>query len=160
MLFTLLLIIHVLTVIIWIGGLAFVTIIIFPSLYKIEDILQKALSFQRVEHRFAKLARYYVAVVGISGLALAYLTGWHRILFTRQGLFLTIMFVMWVIWTVMLFGLEPFIIKKMLERMVKGAIPNANDIFKRLNAFHWVMLTLSLAAAASGILFAHGYGAR
>ncbi|MBI5042897.1 MAG: hypothetical protein HZC10_03525 [Nitrospirae bacterium] len=160
MLFIGLLIVHVLTVILWFGGLAFVTIIIFPSLYKIEDIIQKSLSFQRVEHRFAKLARYYAATVGISGLAMAYMTGWHMILFTRQGLFLTIMFMIWVMWVVMLFGLEPFIIKKMLERMIKGEIPDVNLIFKRLNKMHWVLLSVSLIAAASGILFAHGYGAR
>lgn len=159
MLFTGLLIIHVLTVILWFGGLAFVTIIIFPSLYKIEDIIQKAMSFQRVEHRFAKLARYYAATVGITGLTMAFITGKHLMLFTEHGIFLTIMFMIWVMWIVMLFGLEPFIIKKMLERMVKGEVPDVNAIFKRLNAMHWVLLTVSLIAAASGILSSRGYGA-
>jgi hypothetical protein len=90
---------------------------------------------------------------------MAFITGKHLMLFTRHGLFLTIMFMIWVMWVVMLFGLEPFIIKKMLERMVKGQVPDVNAIFKRLNAMHWVLLTVSLFAAASGILSARGYGA-
>ena len=47
----------------------------------------------------------------------------------------------------------------MLERMVKGEVPDVNAIFKRLNAMHWVLLTVSLIAAASGILSSRGYGA-
>jgi uncharacterized membrane protein len=57
MFLTILLIIHVMGVIIWIGGVAFVTTVIFPLMYQTEGSLEKALLFQRVEHRFAGMVR-------------------------------------------------------------------------------------------------------
>ena len=157
MIFTVMLIIHVLAVILWIGGLAFVTILIFPSLYKMQEALQKVLFFQRIEHRFAPLARIYSATVGITGIVMLVHTGWYKLLFTGEGLFLTIMFLIWVFWIVMLFGLEPLVIKKMLESMAKsGDKMEIDSVFKRMNVMHWVLLFVSMVAAASGIMFAHG----
>lgn len=157
MLFTVMLIIHVLAVILWIGGLAFVTILIFPSLYKMQEALQKVLFFQRIEHRFAPLARIYSATVGITGIVMLVHTGWYKLLFTREGLFLTIMFLIWVMWIVMLFGLEPLVIKRMLARMAKsGEKMEIDSVFKRMNVMQWVLLFVSMVAAACGIMFAHG----
>ena len=157
MFFVVMLVLHVLAVIFWIGGLAFVTILIFPSLYKMPEALQKVLFFQRIEHRFAPLARLYSAVVGITGIIMVVYTGWYRLLFTKEGFFLTLMFLIWVMWTVMLFGLEPLVIKKMLDSMAKGEGKlDIDTVFKRMNVLHWVLLMLSMAAAASGVLFAHG----
>ena len=157
MLFTGMLIIHVLAVILWIGGLAFVTILIFPSLYKMQEALQKVLFFQRIEHRFAPLARIYSATVGITGIVMLIHTGWYTLLFTREGIFLAIMFLIWVFWMIMLFGLEPLVIKKMLESMAKsGEKMEIDTVFKRMNVMHWVLLFASMVAAACGIMFAHG----
>lgn len=55
----LLIAIHVVTVVLWIGGVAFVTIIIFPMLLRMEDSFEKVMLFQRVENKFAKQARIY-----------------------------------------------------------------------------------------------------
>ena len=77
------------------------------------------MTFQRIEHRFAKIARWFALITGLSGIAMLIITGWHRVLFTSGGLPLTFMAIVWVFWMVMLFGVEPLIIKKMLERMAK-----------------------------------------
>ncbi len=152
------LIVHVLTVIIWIGGLAFVTMLIFPSMYRMTETLQKVLFFQRIEHRFAPLARIYAAITGLSGFGMLFYSGRHSLLFTRAGLFLTIMIIIWVLWVVMLFGLEPIIIRKMLDRMMKGDKKlDVDAVFKRMNLMHWILLAVSLTAAGSGIMFARGY---
>lgn len=155
--FMLMHIIHLLTVIIWIGGLAFVTIIILPMAINTKDSLQKVLTFQRVEHRFAKLARIYNVVTGVSGFIMLYLSGWHKMLFTRQGIPLTFMTMTWVFWFVMLWGLEPIVIKKMLDKMLKsGEKMDIDGVFLKMNRLHWFMVALSLAAAAAGALTAHG----
>lgn len=155
--FMLMHIIHLLTVIIWIGGLAFVTIIILPMAINTKDSLQKVLTFQRVEHRFAKLARIYNVVTGVSGFVMLYLSGWHKMLFTRQGIPLTFMTLTWVFWFVMLWGLEPIVIKKMLDKMLKsGEKMDIDGVFLKMNRLHWFMVALSLAAAAAGALTAHG----
>lgn len=157
MFFYLMHIVHVLTVILWIGGLAFVTSIVLPMAIKTPDALQKVLLFQRVEHRFAGLARIYVVITGVSGFAMIFTTDWYRLLFTMAGLALTVMTLIWVFWFVMLFGLEPLIIRKMLENMAKGGTKLEIDaVFKRLNAVHWVMVFISLVAAAAGVFVAHG----
>ncbi len=157
MLFYLMHIIHVLTVILWIGGLAFVTVIVLPMAIKTPDALQKVLLFQRIEHRFASLARIYNVVTGASGFVMLFTTGWYRMLFTKSGIPLTFMTLVWVFWFVMLFGLEPIIIRKMLAQMAAGGAKlDIDAIFKRLNIMHWGMVAISLAAATAGVLVAHG----
>lgn len=150
-------VIHILTVILWIGGLAFVTMIVLPMAIKTPDALQKALLFQRVEHRFANMARVYNLITGISGFIMMFQMGWHNLLFTRQGIPLTFMTLIWVFWFVMLFGLEPFVIKKMLANMMSpGKNVDIDAIFIRMNRLHWFMVAISLAASVAGVLTAHG----
>ncbi len=151
-------IIHLLTVIIWIGGLGFITIIVLPMLIKWDDPLQKAITFQSIEHRFAPAARVYNVITGLTGFVMVYLTGWHRLYLTTKGIPLLIMTLIWFLWFVMLFGLEPLVVKKMLDRMAKSGVKmEIETIFDRMNRMHWVLLMLSLAATTAGIIFAHGY---
>ena len=162
MLYPFLHIVHLVTVILWIGGLAFITILILPMIVKMPDALQKALLFQRIEHRFAPLARYFAAVVGITGFTMFFTRGLGDTLLTREGHSLLFMIAVWSFWVVMLFGLEPLIIKKLLDNMAseggnKGKKPDIDAVFSRMKRLHWVLLTLSLAAAASGAIFAHGF---
>src|SRR5512143_3466537 len=69
---TILLIIHVICVIIWRGGVSFVTTVIFPMMYQTEGSLEKALLFQRVEHRFAAMVKWLIGIVGVTGFWLLY----------------------------------------------------------------------------------------
>lgn len=158
MLFSVMHIIHLLTVIIWIGGLAFITMLVIPLLIRMQDPLQKVLFFQSIEHRFAPRARVYNLIVGLSGIVMILLTGWYRLLFIRQGLPLLFMVIVWLLWFVMLFGLEPLVVKKMLDSMAKrGDKMEIETIFGRLNRMHWVLLLISLVASVAGMVFAHGY---
>ena len=158
MLFTLIHIIHLLTVIIWIGGLSFITIIVIPMLIRWDDPLQKAITFQSIEHRFAPIARIYNIITGVTGFVMVYLTGWYKLYHTAKGLPLLIMTLIWLVWFVMLFGLEPLIVKKMLDRMIKSGVKmEIEAVFARMNRMHWVLLTISLVASVAGIVFAHGY---
>lgn len=157
MLFLLMHIIHLLTVIIWIGGLVFVTGIVLPMAIKTPDALQKVLTFQRIEHRFAPLAKVYNIITGISGFVMVYLMGWHKLYFTKAGIPLTFMTAVWVFWFVMLIGLEPIVIKKMLNKMMQeGSKMDIDAVFGKLKKLHWVMVAISLAASAAGAIVAHG----
>lgn len=159
MLFSIMHILHILTVVAWIGGLAFITTLILPVLLKMSNPLEKVLFFQRIEHRFAPLARVYVAVVGISGFTMFFVMGLQSVLFTREGFFLLFMIAVWVFWVVMLFGVEPLVVKRMLDNLSKqkGEGLEIEDVFRRMNVMHRVLLAVSLAAAASGAIFAHGH---
>ncbi len=158
MFFSILHIIHIITVVVWIGGLSFITLLILPLIIDMDDPLQKALLFQRIEHKFAPMARIYNIIVGISGFVMVYLTGWYKLYPTYKGLPLLIMTLIWVMWFIMLFGLEPVIIRKMLDRMVKrNEKMEIENIFRLMNRMHFILLLLSFIAIIAGVAFGHSY---
>ncbi len=152
MFLTILLIIHVMGVIIWIGGVAFVTTVIFPLMYQTEGSLEKALLFQRVEHRFAGMVRWLIAVVGITGFWLLYAKYGFGILAQRQGIGILIMIFAWTIYTVILLS-ERKIFSKIFANPEKIDMNNA---LKIINGMHWVLLIISISAVAGGVWFGHG----
>src|SRR5512143_2720577 len=144
--------IHVLGVVVWIGGVAFVTIIVFPMLLRMEGSLEKMLLFQGVEHRFAKIAKISVAAVGITGAWMLQITGEWRTLFSAGGIGPTLMLIVWIFYLlVLLFEARLF---KVLFR--GEAQQDTSRVFFRLSAFHWVVLGLSLLAIGVGVWAGHG----
>ncbi len=144
--------IHVTTVVLWIGGVSFVTIIIFPMLLGMEDSFEKVLLFQRMENRFAWQARIYAWTAGITGGLLLYLTGEYRELFTMNALGPTVMLIVWLLYTIVL-TFEKKIFGVLFSQ--PGKLDSAK-IFARLNAFHWIILGLSLLAVFIGVWTGHG----
>ncbi len=158
MLFHAMHIIHLITVILWIGGLSFITTMIFPIIIRTQDPLAKVLLFRKIEHRFARTARVYNLITGASGIIMVLLMGWQSLYLKRAGLPLLIMSLIWVLWFVMLFGLEPLLIRKMLERMMKNSEKMDIDaVFSRMNRMHWFLMILSFVAVTGGAVFAHGF---
>ena len=144
--------IHVLGVVVWIGGVAFVTIIVFPMLLRMEGSLEKMLLFQGIEHRFAKIAKIWVAVVGITGAWMLQITGEWKTLFSAAGIGPTLMLIVWTFYLlVLLFEARLF---KVLFR--GEAQQDTSRVFFRLSAFHWVVLSLSLLAIGVGVWAGHG----
>ena len=144
--------IHVLGVVVWIGGVAFVTIIVFPMLLRMEGSLEKILLFQGIEHRFAKIAKISVAVVGITGAWMLQITGEWKTLFSAGGIGPTLMLIVWTFYLlVLLFEARLF---KVLFR--GEAQQDTSRVFFSLSAFHWVVLGLSLLAIGVGVWAGHG----
>jgi uncharacterized membrane protein len=152
MLFPLLITIHVLGVVLWIGGVAFVTLIIFPLITKMEGSLEQVLFFQRVEHRFGKIAKLCVLIVGLTGVWLLYLTGQWRQLFTFQGIGPTVMLLVWGFYVLVL------LFEKWLFQVIfsKQKQQDTKKVFHQLTVFHWVVLVLSLLATGIGVWTGHG----
>jgi uncharacterized membrane protein len=98
MFLTILLIIHVMGVIIWIGGVAFVTTVIFPLMYQTGESLEKGLLFQRVEHRFASMVRWLISIVGITGFWLLYAEYGFGVLAQKHGFGILIMIFAWALY--------------------------------------------------------------
>jgi len=152
MLIPLLIAVHVLGVVIWIGGVAFVTMTVFPMILRMESSLEKVMFFQGVEHRFAKIAKLSVAIVGLTGAWLLYLTGEWKILFKLSGVGPTLMLIVWAFYVlVLLFE------GRLFKAIFKGeAQQDTAKIFVAMSIFHWVVLGLSLLAVAVGVWAAHG----
>jgi len=139
------LIIHVLSVVVWIGGVAFVTLVTFPMILREEKSLEQVMMFQGVEHRFAKIAKLMVILAGLSGLYLLYEKG------LSPGVW--IMIVVWTFYAALLFGLEKLIFKKIFSKPTDKL--DTRKVFNILQGFHWVVLTLSALAIAAGIWTGH-----
>ena len=72
-------IIHVLSVVLWIGGVAFVTTVLFPSVRRSESPEARLAAFLRFEGPFSWQARGSGALAGASGRYLTWrLDAWDR----------------------------------------------------------------------------------
>ena len=146
MLYVIALIIHVFSVVIWIGGVAFVTMITFPMIRRSENSLEQVLMFQGVEHRFSKVAKVMIVFAGLSGLLLVREKGFSFGVWLMMGL--------WTVYASLIFYLERLIFKKLFFRPSEKEL-DAKKVFFALQVFHWIILTLSFTAIAAGIWTAH-----
>ena len=146
MLYVLALIVHIIAIIIWIGGVSFVTMITFPMIQRINSSLDQVLMFQGIEHRFAKIAKVMIVLIGLSGLILIY----ER----RLSIGVWVMIAVWAFYALLIFGLEKIIFNKLFAKP-SGEEFDMKKVFFTMQTFHWVVLTLSFFAVAAGILTAH-----
>ncbi|MBI4698065.1 MAG: hypothetical protein HY758_03940 [Nitrospirae bacterium] len=146
MLYPIALTVHIISIIIWIGGVSFVTMITFPMIQRSNSSLEQVMMFQGTEHRFGKIAKLMVILAGMSGL----------LLITEKGLSFGawVMIAVWTFYASLLFGLEKIIFKKIFTKP-SGEELDTKKIFSILQAFHWVILALSYFAVAAGIWTAH-----
>ncbi len=152
MFLTTLLIIHVICVIVWIGGVTFVTTVVFPMMYRTEGSLEKALLFQGVEHRFARIVKWVIAITGATGLWILAAKYGFGILARPRGLGIVIMLFAWALYTTVLLS-ERKIFAKIFADPEKI---DMNKALKAINLMHWLLLTVSYSAVAAGIWFGHG----
>jgi len=143
--------IHVVTILLWIGGVAFVTVIIFPLIQKMESSFEQVLMFQRIEHRFARHVRWYLAISGATGFWLLSTEHSFGYLLTREGLGSAIMLFAWVFYLSVL-TFEKSVFAKLFA---KPGEFDAKKVFRGLGIFHWVILGLSLLAVFVGVWQGH-----
>ena len=73
--------IHVVSVVMWIGGVYFVTMVLIPKFRNENDLHIRLEQFEAVERRFALQAKFITVVAGLSGFYMVhYLNGWERYL--------------------------------------------------------------------------------
>ena len=142
---------HVLSVVIWIGGVAFVTAIVFPVLGRMEDSIAKVSFFIGFEKRFQLLAKILVIIVGATVILLFLQRGAFASLTGDATALLGYKFFIWLFYLVLLFGAE----KRLMATLVSPKM-TLEKAFKRMSVFHWVVLILSLIAIVSGIRLVRG----
>lgn len=138
-------VLHVLAIVVWIGGIAAVTTVMFPAMRRIDSNEQKVWLFQQIERRFRPQARVAWLIVGLSGVYMVgSLDAWAR--FTNiHYWWMHAMVALWVIFGLMLFVIEPLVVGPRLERTLRSAPVGA---LRRIEAMHWVLLGLSLFVIA------------
>ncbi len=142
--------IHVLSVVIWIGGVYFVTFVVLPVLKRTEDAVGR---FEALEIQFTKHARIVVTLAGLSGFYMLYQLDswvWYQ---SADYWWLHAMTVLWLIFTFVLFVAEPFFLHAWFFRQAEVAPERTLAIACR---FHQVMTLLSLITIAAAIYGVHG----
>lgn len=152
--FTLARVIHVLAVVLWIGGVAMVTTVIIPAVKRMKSKEDKIDTFEKIEGRFSIQAKITTLLTAITGFYMVYeLDAWGRYLDPKYW-WITAMTIVWVLFTVVLFILEPYLLNKLYK---KYAEKDPDATFSFIQKFHWVLLTLSMVTIAGAIAGSHGW---
>jgi uncharacterized membrane protein len=146
--------VHVLAIVLWIGGVAMVTTVLLPTLRRSEAPDRRFARFHALEARFASQARWTTALAGASGFYMTWrLDAWDR--FAGAGAWwMHAMVLVWAVFSLMLFVLEPLFLDRFLNRL---ATRRPEQTYRLVERLHWVLLTLSLATVAGAVAGSHGW---
>jgi uncharacterized membrane protein len=147
-------VLHVLGVVIWIGGVAMATTVALPAIRRGDLGSDRLRAFHAIESRFIWQARTAVIVVGLTGLYMLWrLDLWDR--FTSASFWwMHAMVFVWLIFAFILFIGGPFIVHRHLH---EWATAQPEKTFARLHRVHWVLLTLALVTIFGAVAGSHGY---
>jgi uncharacterized membrane protein len=144
---------HVFGVVLWIGGVGFVTTVLLPAVRRMKAPAERVAFFEAVERAFAWQARGTTLLVGLSGFYMVYRWDlWDR--FREPGFWwMHAMVFVWAVFTAMLFVLEPlFLHRWFLARAARR--PEAT--FALIQRLHCVLLAISLIAVLGATAGSHG----
>jgi uncharacterized membrane protein len=141
---------HVLAVVVWIGGVAMVTTIILPAA---RDLSNGADLATVIEQRFAVQARIATLLVGASGFYMVdQLDLWDR--FRAAGYWwMHAMVGVWLVFTVILFVAEPLFLHRWFEARARA---DPDGTLKLVTRLHWVLLIVSLITTFGAVAGSHG----
>jgi uncharacterized membrane protein len=147
-------VLHALGVVMWIGGVAMVTTVLLPAIRRLRTPQERVAFFEEIERGFAAQSRVTTLVVGASGLYMLYQYDlWDR--FAQPGFWwMHAMVAVWLIFTLMLFVLEPLVLHRWLVARAQRA---PDSTFRMVTRLHWILLTLSLVTTAGAVAGSHGY---
>ena len=149
--FTLARIVHVVAVLLWIGGVGFVTCAAMPAIRANHPADERLNAFRLIEARFAPQARLWVLLAGASGLWMIWRGGmWSRFA-DPHFWWMHAMVAIWLIFAAMLFVIEPLFLH---GRM--AATPRPAGDFMRMQRMHGVLLALSIVTLIGAVGGSHG----
>lgn len=144
---------HVLAVVLWIGGVAMVTLVLLPAVRRFKQPEEQVAFFEQVEGRFAAQSRWTTLLAGISGFYMLDLLGWQRLLLTEFW-WIHAMIAVWAIFTLMLFVLEPLFLHRWFLRRAQAA---PERTIRLIQLLHWFLLGISLITIAGAVSGSHGW---
>jgi uncharacterized membrane protein len=145
---------HVLAVVIWIGGVTMATTVVLPAVRRGDLGADRLRAFQAIEHRFVWQARTAVIIVGLTGFYMsARLDLWSRFQ-SVQFWWMHAMVCVWLLFTLVLFVIEPFILHRHFH---KWATTAPDVAFAWLHRAHWVLLALSLVTIVGAVAGSQGW---
>ena len=147
-------VLHVLGVVLWIGGVAFVTTVLIAAIKQLKDTDDRYQLFEKLEGRFAFQAKITTLITGLTGFYMTWaLDGWSRYL-QPEFWWMHLMTVVWLIFTLVLFVFEPLFLHRWFEHHARQ---NSDRTFRIIHRMHIVLLTLSLITVAGAVAGSHGW---
>ena len=140
--------IHVVAIVVWIGGLAMETMVLLPIAAATKGDL-----FERTEHLFAPIARATTLFAGASGFYMIYaLDLWDRYAQIEYW-WMHAMTAIWIVFTLVLFVMEPWFLHRWFARKMEA---NPAATLAQIQRLHWVLLIASLVTVFGAVMGAHG----
>jgi uncharacterized membrane protein len=144
---------HVLAIVLWIGGVVFVTTVLLPAVRDLHAPAERVVFFETVERRFGRQARVTTVLTGVSGFYMVVrLDLWDRFLLVAYW-WMNAMVAVWLLFTLVLFVAEPLFLHRWLRVRAKSRPESTFALVKRL---HWILLVLSLITLIGAVLGSHG----
>lgn len=115
-------VLHVLAIVVWIGGIGAVTTVIFPAMRPIDSNEQKVWLFEQVERNFRPQAQFAWLIVGLTGIYMvASLGAWARFAEPHYW-WMDAMVALWVVFGLMLFIFEPLVVGPIFGRASQASL--------------------------------------
>jgi len=147
-------VLHVLGVVLWIGGVAFVTVVLLPAVKRLRAPMERVELFEKVEAAFARQARVTTLVTGLSGIYLVHSLGaWDRFA-DLYFWWMHAMVLVWALFTLILFVLEPLWLHRRFRERAQRDPEGTLAIVTRL---HWLLLAASVITIAGAAAGRHGW---
>jgi uncharacterized membrane protein len=147
---------HVLFVVHWIGGVAFVTLVALPLSRANADAARGWALFEAVERRFAAQVRVSIPLAGLTGLWMVWrldLWAWFA---DPAFWWLGLMAAVWIVFMLIVFIVEPLAHR----RLAAMATTDPEAVLRRLSRAHFVLLTAAAVTILGAVAGAHGGLAR
>lgn len=142
---------HVLSVLLWIGGVAFVTTVVMPAMRRNHPPEDRTAAFHRIEAGFAWQARLWVLLAGASGFWMVYRGDmWDRFL-DPHFWWMHAMVGLWLVFMVMLFAIEPLVLHPLMVRA-----DAAGRSFDRIERLHRLLFLMALVTVFGAVAGSHG----
>jgi len=144
---------HVIGLVLLIGGVAFVTTVLIPSLKNINGSTNKLELFEQLEGKFSFQAKLATLVTGISGFfMIEVMNAWDRYQHLQYW-WMHLMTLIWFIFTLVLFVLEPLFLHQWFHEQ---AVKDSAKTFSLVHTIHKILLALSLLTVLGAVAGAHG----
>jgi uncharacterized membrane protein len=144
---------HVLAATHWIGGLAFVTLVLLPFARSRRTTQEALTLLEGMERRFSAQVRISIPLAGATGLWMTYrLDFWDRFADPNYW-WMTAMLGLWLVFMLVLLVVEPLLRTKFETRTLQDPAIN----FRRISRFHECLLLLAAITALGAVAGAHGF---
>jgi uncharacterized membrane protein len=143
---------HVLFVVHWIGGVAFVTLVALPLARANPEAARGWALFETIERRFAAQVRVSIPLAGVTGLWMAWRLDLWAQLADPALWWLAAMAAVWVAFMLIVFVVEPLAHR----RLAAMAERDPAAVLQRVSRAHLVLLTAAAVTIIGTVAGSHG----